>query len=207
MYLPKHLHAGESETAALLAGLRAADLITATGSGLFATFLPLIHEPADDGFGRLLGHVARKNDHWRLEPIDESLVIAHGTDAYITPSWYVTKRTTGRVVPTWNYMTAHIYGELAIHDDPVWLEHVVRRLTDRQEADMSEPWSVDDAPREYIEGQLKAIVGVELRISRVEAKAKLEQREPAEDIDGIIAGLHDSGNPVMADAVSRARQR
>jgi transcriptional regulator len=207
MYLPKHLHAGESKTAALLAGLRAADLITTTASGLYATFLPLIHDPADGGFGRLLGHVARKNDHWRLEPIGESLVIAHGTDAYITPSWYETKRTTGRVVPTWNYITAHIYGELVVHDDPIWLEAVVRSLTNQHESDRAEPWSVDDAPREYIEGQLKAIVGVELRISRVEAKAKLEQREPAEDIDGIIAGLRDAGDDVTADAVSSARQR
>jgi transcriptional regulator len=207
MYLPKHLRAGESETSALLAGLRAADLITATASGPYATFLPLIHEPAEDGFGRLLGHVARKNDHWRLEPIGESLVIAHGTDAYITPSWYETKRTTGRVVPTWNYITAHIHGQLVIHDDAVWLESLVRRLTTRHEAERPVPWSVDDAPREYIEAQLKAIVGIELRISRIEAKAKMEQREPAEDIDGIIEGLRASGDEITADAVSRARQR
>jgi len=207
MYLPKHLHAGEQETAALLAGLRAADLISGTTSGLYATFLPLIHDPAADSFGTLRGHVARKNDHWRLAPVGESLVIAHGTDAYITPSWYETKRTTGRVVPTWNYITAHIYGELVVHDDPVWLEQVVRDLTGRHEAERAQPWSVDDAPRDYIEGQLRAIVGVELRISRIEAKAKLEQREPAEDIDGIIGGLRDAEDHITADAVSRARQR
>lgn len=207
MYLPRYLEAGDAETATLLAGLRAADLITPTASGLYATFLPLDHESAEVGFGRLLGHVARKNDHWRLEPTGESLVIAHGPDAYITPYWYETKRTTGRVVPTWNYITAHIYGELLIHDDPVWLESVVRGLTDRHEAERATPWSVDDAPREYIDGQLRAIVGVELRVTRIEAKAKLEQREPAEDIDGIIAGLRDAGDHASADAVSRARQR
>ncbi len=207
MYLPKHLRADDGETTALLSGLRAADLITATASGLYATFLPLLHDQSDDGFGRLLGHVARKNDHWRLEALGESLVIAHGPDTYITPSWYETKRTTGRVVPTWNYITAHIYGELVVHDDPVWLESLVRRLTTRHEAERPEPWSVDDAPREYIDGQLRAIVGVEVRISHIEAKAKLEQREPAEDIDGIIAGLRDAGDELSADAVSRARQR
>ena len=207
MYLPRHFQAGESETAALLAGLRAADVITATASGLYATFLPLIHDPADGGFGRLLGHVARKNDHWRLEPVGESLVIAHGVDAYITPSWYETKRTTGRVVPTWNYITAHVYGELVVHDDPAWLESVVRALTDRHESARPEAWSVDDAPRDYIEAQLRAIVGVELRISRIEAKAKLEQREPAADIDGIIAGLSHEGDQASAEAVARARRR
>jgi transcriptional regulator len=207
MYLPKHLRADDAETAVLLSGLRAADLVTATPDGLYATFLPLIHDSSGGEFGRLLGHVARKNDHWRLEPVGESLVIAHGPDAYITPSWYETKTTTGRVVPTWNYVTAHIYGELLVHEDPVWLEWVVRTLTQHHEAERSVPWMVDDAPREYIEAQLKAIVGVELRIQRMEVKAKLEQGEPAGDVDGVIAGLRDSGQHASAEAMSRARRR
>lgn len=207
MYLPKHLRADDAETAMLLRGLRAADLVSATPGGLFATFLPLIHDSSGGEFGRLLGHVARKNDHWSLEPIGESLVIVHGPDAYITPSWYETKTTTGRVVPTWNYVTAHIYGELIVHDDPVWLEWVVRSLTDLHEAERSYPWSVDDAPRPYVDAQLRAIVGVELRISRIEAKAKLEQGEPAADIDGVIAGLRENGDQESADAMTRARRR
>lgn len=206
MYLPKHMRADDEQTAALLAGLQAADLITATACGPYATFLPLIHEPADGELGRLLGHVARRNEHWRREPIGESLVIVHGPDAYITPSWYATKTTTGSVVPTWNYITAHIYGELTFHDDPTWVEAVVRALTDRHEARRSQPWSVDDAPRPYIEAQLGAIVGVELRISRIEAKAKLEQGEPAADIDGVIGGLRARGDDAVADAMSRARR-
>lgn len=206
MYVPKHMRAGDAETAMLLSGLRAADLVTPTADGLYATFLPLIHHPAAGQFGSLLGHVARKNDHWRLEPAGESLVIAHGPDAYITPSWYETKVTTGKVVPTWNYITAHIYGELVVHDDPVWLERVVRSLTDRHEAQRPVPWKVDDAPRPYVDAQLKAIVGVELRITRMEVKAKLEQGEPAADIDGLIAGLRESGEHASADAMSRARR-
>ena len=207
MYLPKHMRAGDAETVKLLSGLRAADLVTATADGLYATFLPLIHEAAGGEFGRLLGHVARKNDHWRLEPVGESLVIAHGPDAYITPSWYETKVTTGKVVPTWNYVTAHIYGELIVHDDPAWLGRVVRSLTDRHEGERPVPWSVDDAPRPYVEAQLKAIVGVELRITRMDVKAKLEQGEPPADIDGVIAGLRASGDHDSADAMSRARRR
>jgi transcriptional regulator len=207
MYLPKHMRADDTETTTLLSGLRAADLVTATRDGLYATFLPLIHDSSGGEFGRLLGHVARKNDHWRIDPVGEALVIAHGPDAYITPSWYQTKTTTGKVVPTWNYVTAHIYGELIVHDDPVWLEWVVRLLTDHHEAERSAPWSVDDAPRAYVDAQLKAIVGVELRINRMEVKAKLEQGEPAADIDGVISGLRESGEHASADAMSRARRR
>jgi len=206
MYLPKHFRAGEGETRDLLDGIRTADLITASTEGLYATFLPLIYEAQAGAGGSLLGHVARKNDHWRLVPIGESLVIAHGPDAYITPSWYASKREHGRVVPTWNYVTAHIHGELLIHDDPVWLERLVRALTERHEAPRPQPWSVDDAPRAYTEGQLRAIVGVELRISRVEAKAKLGQNRSGADIDGVIEGLRSAGDQASARATSRARR-
>jgi transcriptional regulator len=210
MYLPKHFKADDAETHELLAGIRVADLITPTSDGLFATFLPLIYDQAASPHGSLLGHVARKNDHWRLQPSGESLVIAHGPDAYITPSWYAAKREHGRVVPTWNYLTAHIYGELLIHDDPVWLEGIVRRLTERYEGEREHPWSVDDAPRDYTESQLKAIVGVELRISRVEAKAKLGQNRSAEDVAGVVAGLRERGDDDLASATEcsvRARAR
>ena len=206
MYLPKHFQADDEETAELLAGIRAADLITPSAEGLYATFLPLIHEAGADGPGSLLCHVARKNDHWRLAPTGESLLIAHGPDAYITPGWYASKREHGRVVPTWNYTTAHIYGQLVVHDDVAWLERLVRLLTERHEAARSEPWSVDDAPREYTEGQLRAIVGLELRISRIEAKAKLGQNRSAADIDGVIEGLREAGDQPSAVATSRARR-
>jgi len=206
MYLPKHFKAGDAETEELLTGIRTADLVTASAEGLYATLLPLIYDGDARGSGRLLGHVARKNDHWRLRPVGESMVIAHGPDAYISPGWYASKREHGRVVPTWNYTTAHIYGELVVHDDVVWLERVVRLLTARHEAARSEPWSVDDAPREYTEGQLRAIMGVELRISRVEAKAKLGQNRSAADIDGVIEGLRSVGDQASAVATSRARR-
>ncbi len=206
MYLPKHFQADEPETHELLDGLRAADLVTPTADGMFATFLPLIYDDAGDGGASLLGHVARKNDHWRLEPNGESLVIAHGPDGYVSPGWYASKREHGRVVPTWNYLTAHIYGELVVHDDPVWLERLVRRLTDRQEAERPEPWSVDDAPRAYTDSQLKAIVGVELRITRVQAKAKLGQNRSSADIDGVIEGLQARGDQQLADATDAARR-
>jgi transcriptional regulator len=212
VYLPKHFRADARETRELLGGIRAADLISPTDAGLFATFLPLLYDaPSEDeaaqgGLGALLGHVARKNDHWRLESTGESLVIVHGPDDYISPGWYESKREHGRVVPTWNYLTAHIHGELLIHDDPEWLEALVRRLTTRHEASRPQPWSMDDAPRDYSESQLRAIVGVELRITRVEAKAKLGQNRSSADIDGVIDGLRAGGNEPLADATLSGRR-
>lgn len=200
MYLPKHFRANEEQTRELLGGLRAAELVSATSRGLWSTFLPLLH---DDG--RLLGHIARANDHWRLEPQGEAMVIIHGPDGYITPSWYAAKAEHGRVVPTWNYLSAHVYGELVFHHDPVWLEAVVRRLTDRDEAGREHPWSVDDAPREYIDAQLQAIVGIELTITRIEAKAKLGVQRSAEDVDGVIRGLAERGDVALAALTARGR--
>jgi transcriptional regulator len=207
VYLPRHFTADEAQKHELLSGIRAADLVTATDDGLYATFLPLIYDESVSDSGALVGHVARKNDHWRLEPIGDSMVIAHGPDAYISPSWYAAKREHGRVVPTWNYLTAHIHGRLVIHDDVGWLENLVRRLTARHEAERTEPWSVDDAPREYTESQLRAIVGIELRISRVEAKAKLGQNRSSADIDGVIEGLREQGDEALSIATSRARRK
>lgn len=211
MYLPRHFQADAREARQLLEEITAADLITPTANGLFATFLPLIYdapagEQAGAEFGTLIGHVARKNDHWRLESTGESMVIVHGPDGYISPGWYESKREHGRVVPTWNYLTAHVHGELLIHDDPVWLEALVRRLTTRYEANRPQPWSVDDAPRDYTEGQLRAIVGVELRITRVEAKAKLGQNRSSADIDGVIDGLRADGADELAEATARGRR-
>jgi transcriptional regulator len=202
VYLPKHFGADDEQTREMLSGLAAADLVTATEQGLWCTFLPLIHES-----GSLLGHVARANDHWRLAPVGESLVITHGPEGYITPSWYAATAEHGKVVPTWNYLTAHIYGTLIIHDDVVWLEDIVRRLTVRHEAERAHPWTVDDAPRDYIDAQLRAIVGVELQITRIEAKAKLGVQRSAADVAGVIDGLADRGDVSLAAATARGRPR
>ena len=135
----------------------------------------------------------------------EALVIAHGDDAYIHPGWYPTKAEHGRVVPTWNYTTAHVYGELLVHDDAGWVDANVRALTDRQENGREHPWSVDDAPEAFHAGQLRAIVGVELRISRVEAKFKMSQNQKPENIDGVIAGLVGEDREDVARVVERLR--
>jgi transcriptional regulator len=198
MYVPSHFAADESAVHDLLANQGAADLVTLTAQGLVATMLPFIYAAEQ---GSLLGHVARNNDQWRQEALGEALVIVRGPDAYITPRWYASKAEHGRVVPTWNYMTAHVYGNLVVHDDPVWVEGLVRRLTANKEAGAEHPWTVDDAPPEFIAGQLRAIVGVEVVITRIEAKLKLSQNRTAADVEGVIEGLDAIGDHVMAEAV------
>jgi len=205
MYVPVHFAADDAEVRELLAQPGAADLVTATTSGLTATLLPFVYEPTVGEHGALLGHVARNNDQWRQEVLGDALVIVRGPDAYVSPSWYASKAEHGRVVPTWNYVTAHVYGRLVVHDDPDWVGALVRRLTDRYEVDNPMRWSVDDAPATFVAGQLRAIVGVELVISRVEAKAKLSQNRLAADIDGVIIGLEARGDTATADAVRDAR--
>jgi transcriptional regulator len=207
MYVPGHFAVDDAAVGELLARHGAADLVTATDQGLLATLLPFIYDPSGGEHGALLGHLARNNVQWEVLPLGEAMVIVRGPDAYVSPSWYPSKVEHGRVVPTWNYLTAHVYGRLIVHDDPAWVEALVRRLTEKHEADSPAPWSVDDAPAEFIAGQLRAIVGVELVITRIEAKAKWSQNRPAGDIDGVVAGLEARGDAACADAVRRARPR
>ena len=203
MYVPSHFAADESAVRDLLTHHGAADLVTMTTRGMVATMLPFVY---DAERGALLGHVARNNDQWRLEPLGEALVIVRGPDAYITPRWYASKAEHGRVVPTWNYMTAHVYGNLVVHDDPVWTEGLVRRLTSHHEAEVDHPWTVDDAPAEFIAGQLRAIVGIEVEITRIEAKFKLSQNRTAADVAGVIEGLDARGDHDSAEAVREHNQ-
>jgi transcriptional regulator len=206
MYVPAHFEPDDAEVLALLGSGRAANLITATADGLMATMLPLVHDGPEvraglGPWGALLGHVARNNAQWKTAAIGDAMVILAGPDAYISPAWYTTKREHGRVVPTWNYITVHAYGRLLIHDDPAWVEANVRRLSDHHERSRAKPWSVDDAPEPYIEGQLRAIVGVEILIDRVEGKWKLSQNRSDADIAGTIDGLEATGELDVAAAM------
>ena len=205
MYVPAHFAVADQQVHELLHHHGAADLVTATEDGLVATFLPFVFDPAVGDHGALLGHVARNNDQWRRPAIGKSLVIVRGPDAYISPSWYATKAQHGRVVPTWNYVTAHVYGRLVVHDEPAWVESLVRRLTEKHESERDRPWSVDDAPARFVAGQVRAIVGMELIISRIEAKAKLSQNRSPADIDGVVEGLAADGDSASAAAVRDAR--
>jgi transcriptional regulator len=205
MYTPEHFAVHPDAVQDLLARPAAANLITATPQGILATMLPFVYDPSIGEHGALQGHLARNNPQWSEPVIGESLVIIQGGDAYISPSWYASKAAHGRVVPTWNYSTAHVYGKLAVHDDADWLSQHVRRLTDLHEAGSEKPWTVDDAPERYISGQLRAIVGVELLITRIEAKKKLSQNRPDADVDGVVAGLAARGQAEVAADVARAK--
>jgi transcriptional regulator len=206
MYIPAHFAAEDADVRDLLRSLGASNLITATAEGLLATMLPLVYdEPGSrqgiGPWGALLGHVARNNRQWKVPAIGEALVIAQGPNAYISPSWYATKQEHGRVVPTWNYVTAHVHGRLVVHDDLGWVEANVRRLTEQHERDRDPAWSVDDAPEAYVGGQLRAIVGVEVVIDRVEGKRKLSQNRSDADIAGAIEGLESSGERDVSAAM------
>ena len=170
----------------MLAASHAGHLVTFAGALLDATFLPFL---VDTDGRRVLAHVARANPQWRTADGAHALLIVTGADAYISPSYYATKRDTGKVVPTWNYTVVHARGTLRVHHDAEWLRHHVDRLTERHEHDRDEPWATTDAPAEYIERNLRAIVGIELIVDRLEAKRKLSQNRSADDFAGVVADL------------------
>ncbi|MDX1984139.1 MAG: FMN-binding negative transcriptional regulator [Bryobacteraceae bacterium] len=183
-----------------------ATLVTHGEGGLTANHLPML---LDAGAGTLRGHMARANPHRReIGSGAAALAIFHGPQHYISPSWYVSKRAHGKVVPTWNYATVHVHGTLRVFEDRGELLHNVRELTAAREAGMPEPWTVDDAPAEFIEGLLAGIVGVELAIGRMEGKWKVSQNRPPADRASVaiaLRGLADSGAARMADLVEAVR--
>ena len=149
----------------------------------------LFDEDAGDR-GALLGHFARGNTQWKTyDATAEALAIFRGDDAYVSPSWYASKAAHGRVVPTWNYLTVHVHGPLVVHDDHEWKRRFLERLTAIHEAGRPEPWSITEAPQQYIEAQLRAVVGVELRVERIEAKWKLSQNRDDADVAGVVDHL------------------
>jgi transcriptional regulator len=182
---------------------------TADSGGQFdATMLPFL---VDDDLRVARAHVARANPQWRSVDGRPVLLVVPVSDAYVSPSWYPSKQIDGRVVPTWNYEVVHLHGIAHVRDDSTFVERVVRELTDRHEGDRSgrdaaPAWSVDDAPIDYIKRQLRAIVGVEIEIDRIEAKRKLSQNRSEADRAGVEAGL--STSPRAGDtAIAQAMQR
>src|SRR5262245_2493162 len=186
-----------------------AALVTLGPEGLVANHIPMEIDPEPGPFGTLRGHVARANPVWRdggASAVD-ALAIFAGPQRYITPSWYPTKRESGRVVPTWNYAVVHVHGQFRAIDDPGWLRDFVTRLTNRHESERVEPWRVTDAPDEFIERQLGAIVGIEIAVRRLEGKWKVSQNRSEGDRAGVVAGLSqgdDVAARAMADLVAGA---
>jgi transcriptional regulator len=180
----------------LIAAYPLAALVTVGSQGIEASHIPLLYRRGERGTAIVRGHLARENPQWRNHtPGSEALAIFSGPQHYISPGWYPSKREHGKVVPTWNYLTVHAHGPLTFIDDREWLLELVSALTDSQEKPNPAPWRVSDAPREFIDSMLASIVGVELRVTRLEGKWKLSQNRPVADREGVIAGLEDLNSP------------
>lgn len=187
MYVPEHFSTAEGDALiARLARRFAGVLVSVDGEGqLLATHMPMLW----DGRRRIVtGHIARANPHWRAGP-GRALIVLAGPQAYVSPSFYPSKAEHGKTVPTWNYEAVHLSGAVEWFDDAARLEDVVRRLSELHEQGRAEPWRIEDAPGGYIGGLLRAIVGVEMRVERIDAKRKLSQNKSAADFEGVIAGL------------------
>jgi transcriptional regulator len=195
MYLPSHF--AETRGEVLHAAMHEhpfATLVAHGEGGLTADHLPLHMEPEIGPFGALQGHVARANPLWRKAADSDVLVIFHGPQTYITPSWYETKRENGKAVPTWNYLVIHARGHLRAIDDPAWLLGKLEDLVARHEAAFAEPWQISDAPPDYIDKMLAAIVGIEIVISEITGKWKVSQNQPGVNRAGVVAGLREQGS-------------
>ena len=169
-----------------------AALVTLGSGGLNANHIPIELDPGPAPFGTLRGHVARGNPVWHDFSRDvEALAVFQGPQVYISPSWYQTKRETGKVVPTYNYVVVHAYGPMRIIEDRAWLRGLVERLTNRYEAGRAVPWKVTDAPADFVEQMLGAIVGIEIPLTRLRGKWKVSQNRPPADLDGVVKGLRE----------------
>ena len=206
MYIPRHFN--EDRIEVLHAFIRAsglATLVSMTADGMIASHAPMMLDPEPAPYGTLIGHLAKANPHARAtDPAVQTLVIFHGPDGYITPSYYAAKREHGKVVPTWNYTAVHAYGTLEVFDQPARLLEVVTRLTNQHEHPRAQPWAVSDAPADFIDGMLNGIVGLALPITRLEGKVKMSQNRPAADRLGVVEGLRQDGQNGLAEAVRNA---
>ena len=205
MYLPSAFR--QDDLAELHAQMQASPfaLLTSAGAaGVLASHLPLLLAPDEGEFGTLYGHFARANPHWRdLQDDAEALAVFSGPDAYISPGWYPAKAEHGKVVPTWNYIAVHARGPVELIEEPERLLQIVSRLSDQHESGRERPWAVSDAPREYIDSMLRAIVGFTLPIRRLEGKWKLGQNRSAADQAGVRDGLAASTSPGDRELAAR----
>lgn len=195
MYLPSHFE--ETRIDVLHAAIREQPLgllITLADAGLQANPIPFLIDSGPSPLGTLRGHVARANPLWRDSRADvNALIVFQGPQAYISPSMYATKAATGKVVPTWNYVTVQARGRLRAIDDAKWVRGLVERLTQTHEAQRAVPWAVSDAPDDYIETMLRAIVGIEIELSALQGKWKVTQNRNAADRQGVAYGLEQQG--------------
>ena len=200
MYTPKY-HA-LTDTSAMQSHIEQYALgawVCTSDSRLTANHIPFVLDRQHGSHGRLLGHVSRANPVWRnLAKGVPSVVMFMGPNAYITPAWYPSKQTHGKVVPTWNYVAVHAHGVARAVEEPSWVLDMLNRLTDAQELGHSNRWRVSDAPADYVARKLRAIVGIEITIDQLEGRLKVSQDEEREDRLGTVEGLmHECSAPAQ----------
>ena len=195
MYVPKHFEQTEVEAIqALITANPLGSLVAVGPSGLGANHIPfeLVAEP--NPYGALFGHIARANPLWReVSEGSEALVIFLGANAYISPSWYPSKKSHGKVVPTWNYVVAHAHGRIRFIDDVDWVSAHIERLTNREESGFAQPWSVRDAPSDFTEKMLGAVIGIEIAITSLDGRWKVSQNRSNPDRSGVAEALRKQG--------------
>jgi transcriptional regulator len=207
MYVPPHFL--EDDKAALhraIGETRLATLVTLGSEGLEASHVPILLDEGEGPYGTIRGHLARANPQWRRASAETpGLAMFLGPDAYVSPNWYATKRETGKVVPTWNYLAIHAYGRVEFFEDAERLRAIVTSLTQRHEGRREKPWAVSDAPEDYIRAQLRGIVGFRLPIERLEGKWKLSQNRPEADRRGVVEGLEGEGGGLESAIAQRMK--
>ncbi|MDV2967208.1 FMN-binding negative transcriptional regulator [Nitratireductor aquimarinus] len=195
MYCPPAFRVEElASLHGLMRAARLANVVTFGANGLHASPLPLFLDETEGPFGTLYGHFARANAQWKDAPLSDALAIFMGPDAYVSPSWYASKKEHGKVVPTWNYSAVHARGPIEFFDDEARLRDVVERLTNLHEAERPEVWSMSDAPAPFLRGQLRGIIGLRLPITGLEGKNKMSQNRSAADRAGVAEGMAGSSH-------------
>lgn len=208
MYLPAHFEMTDATILHdVIVKYPLGTWIVSNGHELVINHIPFLFEPDHGAHGALIGHVARANPVWtELNESTKSAVVFHAEQGYVSPNWYASKRSDGRVVPTWNYAVVHVHGTAKTIEDKEALLQIVSTLTNQHEANQAHPWKVPDAPGDYIDKLLGAIVGIEIQIESIQGKFKLSQNRSAQDRQGVIAGLQDSNNSVELALAKRMKQ-
>ncbi|ADL55532.1 FMN-binding negative transcriptional regulator [Gallionella capsiferriformans] len=205
MYIPKQFEETDVDVLHELIRIKPlATLVTLNAGGIDANHIPLILSAETKPYGTLSGHVARSNPLWQNHPADtDVLVIFHGAESYITPSWYASKAESGKVVPTWNYVSVQAKGRLRVIHEPDWILSQLESLTAHNEAGFEHPWAVADAPHEFTRKLLDVIVGIEIEITELKGKWKVSQNRSDQDRASVVSGLTNTGQPEMAALVKR----
>jgi transcriptional regulator len=196
VYTPQHFEEKRPEVLArAIRDIQFALLVTATNGEYFASHLPMVLKEANGAF-TLEAHVARPNEHWKaLGNRPASLAVFQGPQTYVSPSWYESKRQHGKVVPTWNYVVVHAHGALEVVEDRDWLRAHLEDLVAANEGRREQPWLISDAPANFIQSMMRAIVGLRLTVARLEGKWKMSQNRSQADRAGALAGLSASSKP------------